>query len=156
MVITKEEVSARYERYMAFNTKRMSIALSVMDRRTRKLFELVPLFLHFNDPKIPGYRGETVPFGIDNFSPSEFQRDWLLKLGVDPYTSAHGKHTVKALYCMGSTSSVGQGVSSDLDLWVCVESTLPADETAALKEKCSFITAYAAILGAEINLFTRV
>lgn len=153
MVITKEEVSARYERYMAFNTKRMSIALSVMDRRTRKLFELVPLFLHFNDPKIPGYRGETVPFGIDNFSPSEFQRDWLLKLGVDPYTSAHGKHTVKALYCMGSTSSVGQGVSSDLDLWVCVESTLPADETAALKEKCSFITAYAAILGAEINLF---
>lgn len=153
MRLSKEEVSSRFDRYMAFNAKRLQVAMEVMDKRTRRIFELVPLFLHYNDPKIPGFRRGNVPYGIDGFIPSDYQRIWLEKLGVDANKPSYGGHTIQALYCMGSTASIGQGRGSDLDLWVCVSSNLSLEETSALKEKCSFITAYAASLGTEVNLF---
>lgn len=153
MRISKEEVALRYERYVTFNAERIKAATEVMDKRTRGIFELVPLFLHYNDPRIPGYRNGNVPFGIDNFSPSEYQKNWLLKLGVNPDLPSQGMHTISSLYCMGSTASIGQGQASDLDLWVCVSSNLSKEEISLLKEKCSFINAYAASLGTDVNLF---
>ncbi len=153
MQITKEEASLRYERYIAFNEERLSAAKEVMDRRTRNIFEQVPVILHYNDPHIPGFRQKNIPYGIDGFKPNAYQSAWLSRLGVDPTKPSSGKHSIKALYCMGSTASIGQGKASDLDLWVCVGSDLSDDETATLRDKCSFITSYAASLGVEVNLF---
>ena len=153
MQITKEEASLRYERYVAFNEERLSKAKEVMDKRTRNIFEQVPVMLHYNDPHIPGFRNKSLPFGIDGFVPNDYQKLWISKLGVDPNISSAGRHTIKALYCMGSTASIGQGKASDLDLWVCVDSDLSAEENSTLRDKCSFITSYAASLGVEVNLF---
>ncbi len=153
MQITREEASLRYERYIAINEARLSAAKEVMDRRTRSIFEQVPVILHYNDPHIPGFRNRNIPYGIDGFVPDAYQSSWISKLGVDPKKPSSGSHTIRALYCMGSTASIGQGKASDLDLWVCVGSDLSDEETATLRDKCSFITAYAASLGVEVNLF---
>lgn len=153
MQITKEEASLRYERYIAINEERLSAAKEVMDRRTRNIFEQVPVMLNYNDPHIPGFRNKELPYGIDGFVPNAYQSSWISKLGVDPKKSSSGSHTIKALYCMGSTASIGQGKASDLDLWVCVGSDLSDEETTRLRDKCSFITSYAASLGVEVNLF---
>lgn len=143
----------RLERYLAFNARRIEQATAVMDRGTRNIFELLPVFLHYNDPRIPGFREGPIPHGIDNFSPNERQSRWLEKLGIDPLIPASSENEIYAVYVMGSTSSIGQGRSSDLDVWVCVRAGMSAERHRALQEKCLLITAYCKALGSEVNLF---
>ena len=54
---------------------------------------------------------------------------------------------------MGSTSSVGQSCSSDLDIWVCHQSWLDNDERQLLQRKCSLLESWAASLGVEVSFF---
>jgi adenylate cyclase len=54
---------------------------------------------------------------------------------------------------MGSTSSVGQSCSSDLDIWVCHQSWLDSEERQLLQRKCSLLESWAASLGVEVSFF---
>ena len=53
---------------------------------------------------------------------------------------------------MGSTSSVGQSCSSDLDIWVC-HRPLDSEERQLLQRKCSLLESWAASLGVEVSFF---
>ena len=63
------------------------------------------------------------------------------------------QHDILGLYAMGSTSSIGQSQSSDLDIWVCVRANISAEGMSALQDKCRFITTYVKSQGVELNLF---
>ena len=118
-----ESIKKIQERYEELNTKRIKNALAMMSEQGRSIFSLVPLMLHYNHPLIPGFLEGDVPHGIYKFKPNAHQLQFLTTL-----SQASGKfsgfrtsdESILALYCMGSTSSIGQGIRSDVDYWVCV------------------------------------
>lgn len=50
------------------------------------VLNVLPVLLHYNSPNLPGYRSNSVPFGIDRFTPTEYQRRYLIDHGIDPDT----------------------------------------------------------------------
>ncbi|MEH0743495.1 class I adenylate cyclase [Vibrio cholerae] len=137
------------------NQQRIERALALMDAQAQRVFHLIPTLLHYNHPLIPGYYASKVPYGIRNFELSEpqsqFVSDTELTIG-QPLATADNP-MILGLYTMGSTSSIGQSTSSDLDIWVCVSSKMSADERDSLTNKCLLITEWALSRGVEANFF---
>ena len=137
------------------NQQRTERALALMDLQSQRVFHLIPTLLHFNHPAIPGYYDNQVPFGICEFELNETQRQFVedteLTLG-QPLVSSDNP-SIYGLYTMGSTSSIGQSTSSDLDIWVCVSSSMSQDERESLTTKCLLITDWAQTQGVEANFF---
>lgn len=144
------------QRLDQLNQQRVERALALMSLPSQRVFHLIPALFHFNHPSIPGYYDEHVPSGVTAFQSSSA----LLSLLEDMGFNAEQKATetsphcdILALYTMGSTSSIGQSSSSDLDVWVCVSPSLEKERRDKLAEKCSRITAWAQKLGVEANFF---
>lgn len=150
---TTTDFDLRLSQYKLLNEERMRRALCVLRPHTRKMLNLLSLLLHYNDKRLPGARDAEVPYGIDGFVPNAWQKDYLKKQGIDPEVRSRGRYSILGLYAMGSTSSICQGISSDLDIWVCVSSIIPEHEILLLTEKCHFISTFFKALGADINLF---
>ena len=153
--IPKKQIMTRFKRYRELNETRLAHALSLMSHDARFCLSIVPVLLHYNHVNLPGYRSGGVPHGIDMFTPDERQRRFLqdtLVTGAPPLKEPR-EHAILGLYAMGSTSSIGQSDSSDVDIWVCVKASLSREQTAALQDKCRFITKYIKSQGVELNLF---
>lgn len=152
-----EDVRTRYaqrlRRYDAINAQKLTYALSIASPDARRFLTLLPLFLHYNCQEIPGYRSCGVPCGIDGFIPNAAQQQYLARVLQGKTVAEPKERSILALYCMGSTASIGQGSRSDFDVWVCVGRSLNNAAMAALSEKCSFICTFAQGLGVDLNLF---
>jgi len=149
----KAQFERRFSKVSSFNRGRFAIARQIMTKNVNEVLDLVPILINYNHPAIPGYRDNGVPYGIDMFTPNDFQRSYLRQRGIDPDAPSSSFWPVYALYAMGSTSSIAQGQKSDLDIWVCVSKDLPHFEMNLLAEKCKFISSFCKALGAEVNLF---
>ncbi|MCR5084823.1 MAG: class I adenylate cyclase [Succinivibrionaceae bacterium] len=149
-----DTISGREAKVEALNRLRMRQALGVMGVAGREFLGLLPVLLHCNHPRLPGFREGPLPYTIDGFAPDERQAQYLRSLGIDPGAPAERPpHTIMALYAMGSSSSVGQGADSDLDVWVCVDHLTPKEWLDALSEKCRLISSLARVRRLEVNLF---
>ncbi|CAH6783918.1 adenylate cyclase [Vibrio chagasii] len=137
------------------NQQRIDRALALMNVQGQRVFNLIPALLHFNHPMMPGYYDQQVPFGIRSFTLNEFQKQFVsdteLTLGGKLTESA--EPAILGLYTMGSTSSIGQSTSSDLDIWVCVSPDMDGPARDSLTNKCLLITDWAETLGVEANFF---
>ncbi|MCA2015428.1 class I adenylate cyclase [Vibrio tritonius] len=137
------------------NQQRTERALALMNLQSQRVFHLIPMLLHFNHPQIPGYYDDKVPFGIQHFQFNDVQEQFVADLHLTaskPLINADVPD-ILALYTMGSTSSIGQSTSSDLDIWVCVSSSMPCKERENLGNKCLLITEWAKGQGVEANFF---
>ncbi|MCR5535913.1 MAG: class I adenylate cyclase [Succinivibrio sp.] len=151
---THKDFAERLKNYQAFNNARIQAALQAMQPSVRKFLTYLPILLHFNQPNIPGFRDQDIPYGIDGFIPDLEQIKILQKLGMQaPFQQEKANYSIYALYAMGSTSSIGQGPNSDLDIWVCISKDIPAHAVRALEEKCHFISKLAKSYGSDLNLF---
>lgn len=152
-----KELPLRFKRYLDLNRERLVRAKSVMALKSRRFLSLIPLFLNYNDPNLPGFRNEDVPCGIDGFVLDDFQHDWLsARLPSKERLKEPHKREILALYAMGSTSSIGQGINSDLDIWVCVGHDISAPRLALLNDKCRFLSSLAHGCGVDLNLFVTL
>lgn len=138
------------------NQQRTDRALALMDLQSQRVFHLIPCLFHFNHPVIPGFFDDQVPCGIWGFEAREhiqqmFVHDVELSIGGSLPTDDVPK--ILALYTMGSTSSIGQSTSSDLDIWVCVSSLMDEEARDKLSNKCALITDWANSQGVEANFF---
>lgn len=150
-------------RLHALNQLRINRALSVMNPVYRQVYLMLPVFLHYQHPLLPGYLpGEHVPHGIWGFKPNELQKYYLDELFAhfqytnyqEPFElSANDNPTISGIYSMGSTSSIGQNSDSDLDIWVCYPPTLSNVEVENLKEKCRLLEEWARSLDVDVTLF---
>ena len=138
------------DRLDKLNQQRVERALSIMDKQSQQVFHLIPVLLHFNHQGLPGFSSELTPCGVCDFSLShaqlqalqEFDFDENLDLSTLVQPSSESAD-ILALYTMGSTSSVGQSSSSDLDIWVCISPTMGLDERTKLINKCLLVTEWA-------------
>lgn len=145
------------DRLDKLNQQRVERALSIMDSQSQQVFHLIPVLLHFNHPALPGFNS-SAPFGICDFSLNQIQLQVIQDFDdnvelcslVQPMTAPA---QILALYTMGSTSSVGQSSSSDLDIWVCVSPEMSQVDRTHLVNKCLLITEWAKSRGVEANFF---
>ncbi len=137
------------------NQQRTERALALMDSHSQRVFHLIPVLLHFNHPILPGFHGENTPFGIQQMVFNDVQQNFIsdTELTIAQPLVASETNDILGLYTMGSTSSIGQSTSSDLDIWVCVSPKMSAEDRSTLGNKCLLITEWAKTLGVEANFF---
>ncbi|WP_375751895.1 class I adenylate cyclase [Vibrio sp. HN007] len=137
------------------NQQRIDRALALMDVQSQQVFNFIPVLLHYNHPAFPAYYDKPVPHGIFGFEPNDIQNQLIeqVSLGQQETPEVTVEPQVLALYTMGSTSSIGQSTSSDLDIWVCVSPSMDSNTRAHLSNKCMLITEWAKGYGVEANFF---
>ncbi|MEZ9664577.1 class I adenylate cyclase [Vibrio cyclitrophicus] len=137
------------------NQQRIDRALALMNVQGQRVFNLIPTLLHFNHPMMPGYYDQQVPFGIHSFTLNSFQKQFVsdTELTLGGKLTKAAEPAILGLYTMGSTSSIGQSTSSDLDIWVCVSPGMDGASRDSLTNKCLLITDWAETLGVEANFF---
>lgn len=145
------------QRLDAINQLRVDRALAAMKPAFQRVYNLLPTLLHHHHPLMPGYLNGNVPHGICLYTPDETQQDYLNDLedkwGSPFEKMATGELPITGLYSMGSTSSIGQSCTSDLDIWVCHQSWLDNEERNRLQQKCSLLEKWAASMGVEVSFF---
>ncbi|MGY3571045.1 class I adenylate cyclase [Vibrio paucivorans] len=137
------------------NQQRIERALALMDLQSQRVFHLIPALLHFNHPIIPGYYDSDVPFGVFGLQFNDVQQQFVedTQLTIGQELESAQAPAILGLYTMGSTSSIGQSTSSDLDIWVCVSPTMTCEQRDSLTNKCLLITDWAKSQGVEANFF---
>lgn len=145
------------QRLDAINQLRIDRALAAMKPAFQRVYSLLPTLLHHHHPLMPGYLNGNVPHGVCLYTPDEAQQDYLNDL-EDKWGSpfdkmASGELPITGVYSMGSTSSIGQSCSSDLDIWVCHQSWLDNEERNRLQQKCSLLEKWSASMGVEVSFF---
>lgn len=158
MFTLQNYVNQQLERLHAFNLIRLERARSAMHSQAVNIFNVLPVMLHFNHPAFPGYLETDVVHGITDFSFSSLQRDYIndCALAINlpiPEDNTHAKMPIKGLFSMGSTATMGQSLTSDLDIWVCVQQWVNKDERDVLENKCLQISKWAMEQGVEVNFF---
>ncbi|AIX75213.1 class I adenylate cyclase [Pantoea sp. PSNIH4] len=145
------------QRLDAINQLRVDRALAAMGPAFQQVYGLLPTLLHHHHPQMPGYLEGNVPYGISFYTSDENQRRYLQdmeqKSGLQVATPPKGEMPITGVYSMGSTSSVGQNSTSDLDIWVCHQSWLDGEERLALQKKCQLLEKWCASMGVEVSFF---
>ncbi|MGF1722954.1 class I adenylate cyclase [Vibrio kyushuensis] len=143
------------QRLDRLNQQRIERALALMDLQGQRVFNLIPLLFHFNHPIIPGYKDCNIPYGISGFEATATQRTYIedTEKTVNQTLKTSDSPAILGLYTMGSTSSIGQSTSSDLDIWVCVSPEMNREDRENLTSKCLGITEWAKTQGIEANFF---
>ncbi len=143
----------RYNKITDIRTRRAIVAMS---SAARHFFSIIPVLLQYNHPILPGYIPGNTPHGICDFHLSPSQQDYIDRMcnvsncNIESYIESPA---IISLYCMGSTSSVGQSTSSDLDIWVCHSHTMDKQDVKKLEQKCGVLTNVAQNLGIDVNFF---
>lgn len=137
------------------NQQRCERALALMDAQSQRVFHLIPVLFHFNHPLLPGYFHADVPQGVVSLTLNDVQQTFIDEAEVtlaQPF-AVQSHPEILGLYTMGSTSSIGQSTSSDLDIWVCVSHDMAPEKRTSLSNKCDLITEWAKLHGVEANFF---
>ena len=145
------------QRLDAINQLRVDRALAAMGPAFQQVYGLLPTLLHHHHPLMPGYLEGNVPYGISFYTSDESQLHYLqdieCKSNQPVAVPPKGEMPITGLYSMGSTSSVGQNSTSDLDIWVCHQSWLDGEERLALQKKCQLLQKWCAAMGVEVSFF---
>jgi len=142
-------------RFMALNKDRLRRVQECLDTRQRVFIRLLPLLFHINHPMLPGYLSNTTPCGVCDYSPAKrcIQSARKLAKSFSYQRRAHRRHSIHALYLMGSTGTIAYSKSSDFDVWICHRHGLSEQGVAALREKADGIKCWAESLGLEVHFF---
>jgi len=137
-----------------FTQLRLKSAIALMKQVEADVFNVFPLFIHFNNPAFPGYIDGDVPMGVWNFTPTAKHQQLSQQFfSTLPPHSSTSHPDIIGLYAMGSTSSIGQCSESDLDIWICYSHEITAERIALLEKKAEDISLWAETLGVELNFF---
>ncbi len=139
-------------RQRCLTEQRIERALALMKPLGQEIFHQLPLLLHFNHQELPGFI-EGAPSGIKQFKANSKQREWMAQLTLSYPLATSNQENILGLYSMGSTSSIGQTIASDLDIWVCIPENLAIEKKALLQQKCDSLTQWAEQFYIEVNFF---
>lgn len=140
-------IMSRRSAFSAYNISRVRELIRGLPAKKYKLFQQIPLWLHLNMPRMPGFvPGVRVPFGIYRFHETGFWKKALSDLKMPekklrPYLSP--RQHIQGLYLMGSSGTLAQTETSDFDYWVVVrQDEMDSAGRALLSRKLDGIEAY--------------
>ena len=163
----QQNLTIRLLRVLRYNKARIERALTLMPEKHRPLFHVLPFLVHVHHEALPGYvapltSGETVPFGINNYS---FRPDVEQALQRCFPAQSHlfsdikqiwpRQRAVDALVLMGSVGTIAQTDDSDFDFWVCIDGKrFSTTELTLLQQKLTAIEKWADnTFGIEVHFF---
>jgi adenylate cyclase class 1 len=154
--IDRKVLSQLRSRFMTLNSGRLARAMEGLSTRQQTVLTLLPLFFHVNHPLLPGYVSGSTPAGVSHYEPdslalAEAQR--LTRSFSYKPRRGNAQLPIHGLFLMGSLGTLAQAEQSDMDVWVCHDSQLRADEIAELRKKCQALEAWADSQGAEAHFF---
>ena len=163
----QQNLTIRLLRVLRYNKARIERALTLMPEKHKPLFHVLPFLVHVNHEALPGYiappsSGESVPFGINNYS---FRPDIEKALIRSFPTKNHlfsdikqiwpRQRAIESLVLMGSVGTIAQTDDSDFDFWVCIEGNRFSEtELSLLQQKLTAIEKWAeSTFGIEVHFF---
>lgn len=154
--IDRKVLAALRARFLTLNTARLERTRLSMSSRQQAVLTLLPLLFHVNHPILPGYISSATPAGLAGFEPDEDTLAEAQRLSRSfSYKPMRGKphQPILGLFLMGSLGTVAQDDQSDLDVWVCHDPDLSAQQLGELQRKCDLLQAWAATQGSEAHFF---
>ncbi|MDA9004055.1 class I adenylate cyclase [bacterium] len=153
--IDRDSLASIKDQFLAINDQRLKRAGSLLSERQAQLLRSLPSLLDCNHPMLPGYVSRNTPAGIQDFTPDEDTLGFIRTLAKSfRYTSLQPeRQDILGLFLMGSIGTIAHSENSDIDIWVCIEPSLTADQVAELKLKCEAIEQWAQDYHLEIHFF---
>ncbi len=154
--IDRKVLAALRARFLSLNAARLERTRLVMSSRQQAVLTLLPLLFHVNHPILPGYVSSTTPAGLAGFEPDAETLAEAQRLSRSfTYKPLRGKppQPILGLFLMGSLGTVAQDDQSDLDVWVCHDPDLSAQQLSELQRKCELLQGWAATQGSEAHFF---
>ena len=153
--IDRKALAAIRERFVRLQNGRLRRIRAVLPGAHEDLLELLPLLLHVNHPRLPGFVGTDAPAGIAGYQPGEgallcakaVARTFRYQRRPLPHPPIHG------LYLMGSLGSLGHSAHSDLDVWLCHDPRLDDEAIARLRAKAARVEDYGHEQGIDLHVF---
>ena len=163
----KQNLTIRLLRVLRYNKSRIERALTLMPEKHKPLFHVLPFLVHVNHEALPGYvaplpSGESVPFGINNYSFRNDIEKALLRcfpaqspLFTEVKQIWPRQRAIDALVLMGSVGTIAQTDDSDFDFWVCIDGKqFTPTELSLLQQKLTAIEEWAdERFGIEVHFF---
>ncbi len=143
MLIFSEFVHYGETKFLKQNQLSLLTAFDIFKKKQADLFQIIPFLLHENI----GFSGlEAVdiktPAGIYDYLPSLETRDILRQyIKKDQIIMRHSLNPlIQGVFTIGSTGSIAQTATSDIDYWVCIhEEQFKADMLDLLRNKLEMI-----------------
>lgn len=154
--IDRKDLSRIRSRFLRLNRVRLERAGQGLSARQQQVLRLLPLLLHVNHPLLPGYVTAATPAGLTGYEPEpELVREAQGLARSFSYRSRTGYDSASlySLFLMGSVGSIGHGIQSDMDFWLCHAPGLQPAALAGLRRKCDALKQWACELGAQIHIF---
>ena len=153
--ISKKDLHALAQRFKYFNQSRLQRVREFFQPRQRDFLNLLPLIFHINHPLLPGFVSLETPAGIPDYSPNkqtietarQFSKGFVYK------PKALRNYPIYSIFLMGSVGSMAFSKDSDVDIWLCHQPSLEADELEELRRKTKEVEKWAAALKIEAHFF---
>lgn len=154
--IDRKVLSQLRARFLSINEGRLARANEGLSSRQQSVLSLLPLFFHVNHPLLPGYVSSSTPAGVANYEPdahalTEAQR--LTRSFSYKPRRGNAPAPIHGIFLMGSLGTLAQADQSDMDVWICHDSTISSEAAQDLRRKCSALEVWAATMGAEAHFF---
>jgi adenylate cyclase class 1 len=155
-----EEISIRdlHEvqlRFKKLHQQKAQQVYNFLEPKQRVVLESLPLLFHCNVPLLPGFISTLTPSGILGYTPSTAALKAVKKFSKNfqlPQKN-NQEFPITGLFLMGSVGSIAFSKSSDIDIWLCHDSTLGMEELAELQKKATAIEIWADSLDLEVHFF---
>ena len=147
--LDRRALRARAERFRWHHRERYLATLAKLSEAGRDVVATLPALFHFNHVTLPGYVSDA-PCGLPDYVPDSITAAALRRIapGTDLRTLRR-QTDLQAVFLMGSGGSIGHTGDSDIDLWVCCQSS----HHPALRPKLAALTAWAEGLGVQLQGF---
>ena len=147
-----KQIRNRFDQLSALRLQRLKSALLPAQRQ---FLDILTALLHCNHPALPGYGNQSTPCGIQDYLIRRNVRQLLERNfpGFKPADSNTQQLEIQGLYLMGSSGTLAQNLTSDLDCWVCLNEAPSKATRKALQEKLDAISEWASKLRLELHFF---
>jgi len=153
--ISKKDLQTVILRFKILHQIRVQRIQEFLQPRQHQFLELLPLIFHRNVPLLPGFVSLETPSGIPEYSPSGKTLKAAKKIAKNfSYTGRISrKGSIEGLFLMGSVGSIAFSKTSDMDIWLCHQSSLQPPKLNELQKKALAVESWAASLGLEVHFF---
>lgn len=154
--IDRKVLAQLRSRFLALSQGRLLRANEGLSTRQQSVLALLPLFFHVNHPLFPGYVSGSTPAGVSHYEPdgqalAEAQR--LTRSFSYKPRRGNAPQPIHGIFLMGSLGTLAQTDQSDMDVWICHDPHLSAEDVQELRKKCQALESWAASMGAEAHFF---
>ncbi len=131
-----EKIQANLSLFRKFNDiKYRRFQDFITNNNVARVINSIPLLMHVNDMRLPGYVEGDVPYGIANYTPDgEAEKFIHTRFHVKNFKFSK-KPFVQMLAVMGSIGTVAYSKESDFDYWVCIDRKSVSEKQAGLFNK---------------------